>query len=149
MLFKGTVEQLVTPVTARVRIPFLHKISSSLSYTETQDLPIAHICTLPNVHISLKIGDVVIVGFENNDLSKPLILGHLFTETESSTFASPIFNSLEILQDTRLGSNTSIGQISAQDIYCLFGVKENIQQQINQLKTEISILRDDVTRLNS
>lgn len=149
MLFKGTVEQLVTPVTVRVRIPFLHKISSSLSYTATQDLPTAHICTLPNTHINLKIGDVVIVGFENNDLSRPMILGHLFTETESSTFASPIFSSLEVLQDTKLGSNTSIGQISSQDIYCLAGIKENIQQQINQLKNELAILREDMNKLNS
>lgn len=149
MLFKGTVEQIIDTFTFRVRIPYLHKISSSLSYTLTEDLPIAHICTLPNTKPNLKIGDVVVVGFENNDLSRPMILGHLFSENSSSSTCSPILNSLEVLHDTKLSDNTYIGSVTPQNISCLIGVKENLQEQIKQLKNEISFLRDDLNALKN
>ena len=87
------------------------------------------------------------VTFENNDLSRPMVLGHLFSDNESITACSPVFNSLEVKYDTVLGSNTSIGEVTAEHIKALVGIKENIQQQINQMKNEISFLQDEITTL--
>lgn len=144
MLFKGTVEKIIDSYTVKVRIPFLHKVSSALNYTLPEDLPEAHISTLPNTRPNIKVGDVVIIGFENNDLSRPMILGYLFTDNPYETTCSPIFNSLEVQYDTSLSANTSIGDVTSENIKCLLGVKENLQQQINQLKNEISFLKLDL-----
>jgi hypothetical protein len=149
MLFKGIIEKILDDYTVKVRIPFLHKISSALNYTLTEDLPNSQICTLPNTRPNIRVGDVVIVGFENNDLSRPLILGHLFSDNESTTACSPVFNSMEVRYDTILGSNTSIGDITPQQLQCLLGVKENIQQQLNIIKTDLSLMQEEINRLKS
>ena len=149
MLFKGTVEKIIDNYTLKVRIPFLHKINSALNHTLTEDLPIAQICTLPNTRPNIRVGDIVIVGFENNDLSRPMILGHLFSDNESLTACSPVFNSMEVKYDTILGSNTHIGDITPQQLQCLLGIKENIQAQLNIIKTDLSLMQEEINRLKS
>ena len=80
MLCKAIIEEVINSYSARVRIPIYHKISGSAFATNTRDLPIASICTVPGVHLALKAGDVVFVDFELDHRDMPVILGVLAHE---------------------------------------------------------------------
>lgn len=61
----------------RVRIPTLNGVKESTASTPSEQLEWASILQTPGVEIDYKEGDVVIVGFEDNDLSSPIVLGFL------------------------------------------------------------------------
>ena len=48
--------------------------------SEREFLIQAHICGIPGMQNLLHPGDIVYVGFENNDMGNPIILGHLLTK---------------------------------------------------------------------
>lgn len=87
MITKAIVEEIVSETQARVRIPILHKISTSSSATPFNELPIATICTLPGIHIKYDVGDVVYVSYEDNLSSKIVILGELAVSFETGSFS--------------------------------------------------------------
>lgn len=68
----------------RVRIPILDGIAGGMTSTPSILLPEATLCTLPNAKNVVNPGDIVFVAFEENDMGKPVILGHLYQE-ESKT----------------------------------------------------------------
>ena len=81
MIQKAIIEEIVANgYQARVRIPRYNKASSSPTATDKQDLAIATICTYPGIHPSYQIGDIVFVGFENDKVNQPVILGLLYRE---------------------------------------------------------------------
>lgn len=61
----------------RVRIPTLNGIEDSTTSTPTDQLEWASIIQIPGVDITYEVGDVVVVSFEDNDLSSPIVLGFL------------------------------------------------------------------------
>lgn len=67
-----------------VRIPTLDGTESSIASTPKDQLEWASILQLPGMEIQYKIGDVVVVGFEDNDLSSPIVLGFLKLKQGSS-----------------------------------------------------------------
>ena len=133
MILKGIIESIIDTYTVKVRIPLLHRIPSSAQYVELNDLPEASICTLPNTYLNLQIGNVVLVAFENDDKNKPVVIGHLFTNTPNSTSCSPQFSSLTVENDTVLSANTTIGEVSSFELAQLQGVDGNIQKQLDSI----------------
>lgn len=86
MIQKAIIEEIVANgYQARVRIPRYNKASSSPTATDKQDLAIATICTYPGIHPSYQIGDIVFVGFENDRVNQPVILGLLYRENMGSS----------------------------------------------------------------
>lgn len=61
----------------RVRIPTLNGIKDSTASTPSHQLEWASMLYIPGVDIEYKVGDVVVVSFEDNDLSSPIVLGFL------------------------------------------------------------------------
>ena len=61
----------------RVRIPTLNGVKDSATSTPPNQLEWASILQIPGVELKYEVGDVVIVGFEDNDLSFPIVLGFL------------------------------------------------------------------------
>ena len=122
MILKGIIEDIISQSRVKVRIPLLHRLTSSVEYVQTEDIPEAQICTLPGTVPNLQCGDVVIVAFENNDLSRPIILGYLFTEAISSSAFSSTFESLNVRNTTYLSKDTTIGEVTPAELNCLKGV---------------------------
>lgn len=60
-----------------VRIPTLDGTSTSVAATPKDQLEWAAVLETPGVEIQYNVGDVVVVGFEDNDLSSPIVLGFL------------------------------------------------------------------------
>lgn len=78
----------------------------------------ATICTPPGLYMPYEVGDVVYIGFVNNTISNPVILGkvhkNLPKEGESSSYA--YFKTLNVTDRVRLSENTTIGDIKYDDI---------------------------------
>lgn len=114
-----------------VRIPLLNSIEGAKHSTPNSELSEAAVASLPATSNILHPGDCVYVGFENNDLGSPVIIGHLFTETLNN---SPIDIELRKLtfdkstvSEAHLPKNTTIGNVSANNIKALEGCNLNIK----------------------
>ena len=102
MLQKGIIETIENKYTVKVRVPKYDQIKADSMGTKTEDLANGIVCTLPGMNITYSVGDVVLVAFENDELSKPVILGLLYREQESDSVLEiqGIDSSLESINNT-------------------------------------------------
>lgn len=61
----------------KVRIPILNSVATDKNCTPDDQLMKASYLEIPGVNVQYKVGDVVVIGFENNQLGSPIVLGHL------------------------------------------------------------------------
>ena len=140
MITRATIEQKIDEYNYKVRIPIFDRGKDDSLATPTKDLSIA-VASLPKgMYGSLQEGDVVFVGFENNQIESPVILGHLYREDLfKSEFSINTVNTLEAKAKVILPTSITIGNnISYKEIFCLDGITENIQSQLDTLKQTIS-----------
>lgn len=90
MVTKAIVEEVVSDNSVRVRIPLIHKISTSALATPFSELPIASICTTPGIHHVYQVGDIIYVSYENNISSNIVVLGELQVNFDTESYA--LFN---------------------------------------------------------
>ena len=140
MVTKGIVEDITNPYKVKVRLPVYDAVEGSRDATAIKDLSYATICTLPNTANNVEKGDVVFVSFEDNDLSKPVIIGHLFRDTELSTRNDLDIRMLITNSTTKLYKETYIGDVKPSELQMLIGLKANIQLQIDNLQEQINRL---------
>ena len=95
MIQKGIIESIISAYEYKVRIPRYDKLITTPGGVSTEDLSSAIVCSVPGTKISFAEGDIVLVGFENDELSKPVILGTLYKEDsgQADQFISPIVQS--------------------------------------------------------
>lgn len=95
MIQKGIVEDIISYYEYKVRIPRYDKLSTTPGGVKTEDLSSAVVCVSPGTKIAFSKGDIVLVGFENEELNKPVILGLLYTEnsTDPEQFNLPTIQS--------------------------------------------------------
>lgn len=137
MITKGIVVEVINNYQAKVRLPIFNSIASSKEGTPDSQLNIATICSLPNCNNVVQKGDIVFVAFEDNDISKPIILGHLYRENMGETYSSLDLTNLKILGSTNLSFDTNIGNVNANEISYLQGLEGNIQTQLIKLNDKI------------
>ena len=147
MIYKGIVEQIVDPYTIKVRIPKLHSVKASNEYIPTESLPNATVCTLPKTHPNIYLGDIVMVGFENNDYSKPVILGHLYKESFGEHSISTEMYELIVTSHANLPAKTQIGKVTAEELSHLSGTAGNLQKQLDLLQEKITKLEGIIDSL--
>lgn len=140
MITKGIVEEVLDNK-VRIRLPIYDGISGSSNSTKKADLNIATICSLPNASTVVSENDIVWVGFEDNDESKPIILGHLY-KSKTKTKASLEIGSLKTDSVTKLNSDTYIGKVTPKEINCLVGISDNIEKRFKTLEENTDILGD-------
>ena len=85
-------------------------------------------------------------GFEDNDISKPVVLGHLAKSEITSTAFDLRLKSLITEINAQLPADTTIGNVSPKDLENLTHTSGNIQRQINLLKDEINAIEIQVPR---
>ena len=61
----------------KIRIPKFHKLKNVATSTPTDELPFAATCSLPGIKPVYIPDEIVFVDFENEDFSKPVIVGKL------------------------------------------------------------------------
>lgn len=146
MITKAIVEEIISPYSIRVRIPILNAIQGAQNSTPTSELSAATICTIPNARNNVQIGDIVFVGFEDNDLSKPIILGHLFKENNDNrdytgTLLELMLNSIAVQFDASLPENTYIGEVQPSELQMLRGQTSNIKDQFDSIIKDIDTIK--------
>lgn len=83
MIQKAIIESIIDDYSVKIRIPKYDKMyNDGLTYDE---LSTGIICSIPGTTVKYSVNDVVLVGFENNELGKPVVLGLLYTNKESDS----------------------------------------------------------------
>lgn len=142
MITKGIIEEIISPYKAKVRLPIFDGIEGSQTALSTKDLSAATICTLPNLTSVVSVGDIVYVGFEDDDIARPIILGHLSKESGTDTKAILTLDGLNVEGITKLSEQTNIGKVKPNEIARLTGVKANVQDQLNNLSQYTPLLNE-------
>ena len=140
MITRGIVEKIYDKQNVAVRLPLFDKASNSTERVPTELLGTASICVLPNCIPNVRVGDVVYVAFENNDKSKPVIIGYVYIDKEYSTRQGISAQSIDVLATASLPQETTIGNVSSKSISMLYGTRYNIQGQIDELSERVAKL---------
>lgn len=112
MLQKAIIEKKLDKYSMKVRIPVYNKVKSDPTATPTNELYTATIQTLPGCSPNYQEGDIVIVDFENDDLSFPIIIGLLYREGMPEGSTDITADSLVVNVNTNLSENTLIGEVT-------------------------------------
>lgn len=146
MITKGIVEDIVTPYLIKVRIPTLDGIEESAYGNSREELREATICTLNGTSNTVAKGDIVFVGFEDNDNSKPVILGHLQKSTTGDNKSNAILNDFTATGNITLSRNTSIGDISYRDLETLVLYLKNKTDATGIYDDMVEYVRNDILK---
>ena len=120
MVTRAIITQLdLTNNKVQVRMPLLDGIENSPdSPINSEDLCWASIMYVPGLEISYSVGDIVIVGFEDNNVGKPIVLGYL--KLRGKNIDSKIYlKAKEVVAENKFSSsiNTTIGNIQYGDLF--------------------------------
>ena len=141
MITKAIVEAIVNAYSFRVRIPVINRSKDAAFHTPTEELYISSICTVAGCIPNVRVGDIVYVSFEDNDLSKPVILGYLYKDSYGDTLCDFNIGNLTVDGSTTLSSDTRIGDVTPNEISYLQGAKSNIQWQLDLHEKDIEFLK--------
>lgn len=152
---RAIIEGMVDNFHYRVRIPVLNKIAAAVGATPVEELAIATVAVAPGVSPKFRSGDVVFVEFEEGDTSKPVVVGLMFNTLEASVVSDAKFDSLSISVNTTLQRDTTIGEVTADNIANLMGLNTNAQYEFNKNNNEhdkfvsqISDIKADIDEIN-
>ena len=106
MITKAIIQNIdYTKNLCRIRIPLFENAARNVDIIEAD----AQINIIPGIYNSYKTGDIVFIGFEENKMEKPVILGKLFVSAsaEASAFRGNVSgNSLAITDSAMLPHST-------------------------------------------
>lgn len=98
MIQKGIVEEIINKYKLKVRVPKYDKAKSAPDKIRTSELAESIICTLPGSDVAYSVDDIVIIGYENDELSKPIVLGSLYCDKNKNTTSQTKLLGSEIIQ---------------------------------------------------
>lgn len=112
MIQKGIIAQVIDKYNYKVRIPKYDKVESATYSTKTDNLSSGIVCTVPGIEVVYVEGDIVLLSFENGELSKPVILGLLYREEkkDSDILVNGVDKSLS-------GIKEDIDKLNSQNLY--------------------------------
>lgn len=140
MIEKAIVEEIIDNYNIRVRVPRYNLSSSSPHSTPFSELPIANICSLPGCNPTFRIGDIVIISYEGDEIDKPIIIGQLYAENLLNNQIDINCSSLIVDINSSLPEETTIGEVKENEIKQLSGAQYILQAQINLLEKRIEEL---------
>ncbi len=102
----------------------------------------------PGIFNNLKVNDVVFIGFEENAMEKPIILGKLFTGASEGTIqgGGGVFNNLIVNSTANLPASTNfVFPVTPQNEYKDFGSLKSIVDYVKWLER---LTKANVNQLN-
>lgn len=146
MIVKGIVESVVKNQ-AKVRIPVFDKVYTATLGVDYDSLSIASICVPAKFSMNIKSGDLVYVLFEDNNRSKPIIVGYIFNNIDSTSSADIL--DITVNNDTILTEDTSIGEVTKDNIKNLSGIDRNIQETLNLKKENVNTINSNLLTIDN
>ena len=147
MITKAYIQEVLSPHRVRVRIPLYHMIENVNGSVPSTLLPIATMAIQPNAKVLPEVGDVVIVAFEEDDLSSPIVIGYLYSPNECLSKLDIDCSSIIVGGDATLSSSTVIGDISYDNIECLKNQRDNIADALFKISSDIDNLNRRLNEL--
>ena len=140
MIRRAIVEQVVSPFRVKVRIPEVDRAKKSSQHISTDELDELTVCVPAGWHPNFQIGDVVIVSYDVFSPDESVIIGFLYKENLESVSELDI-TQLIVSSYANLPKNTVIGDVTANQLHSLTGVRDNIQKQLDSLQEQINQLQ--------
>lgn len=125
--------------TVKIRIPVLNKMAGAVGSTADDDLPDATVCVPVNFTPNFRKGDVVWVSNEDNDWSKPIILGSLYMSEGSETLGDLILDDITVRGVTALEGPIMVGTVNRSNILTLANNKKNIKDQLDLIASNTEV----------
>lgn len=101
----------------QVRIPILDGMQFNSERLSNVELNWAAVLCTPGLEIDYKVGDIVVVGFEDNDIGSPIVLGYLkLANTTLEPRLYGTFKQLEATESFQAPTNTIIGKTPYSEI---------------------------------
>ena len=135
--------ELVVDNKFKIYVPIFRRAGEPENNPSGASIMYATLCYNPGAENGYRVGDVVYISFENNQMGEPIILGKLFLnntqESENTTYL--IGDELNISKSAKLPMNTTIGDVKLSNI-------ENLFQQVGVLyDNTISIEEETIKQL--
>lgn len=108
----------------KVRIPIFDNVESAPQFASFDDLSWASILAIPGIEVNYNVGDVVIVGFEDHDAARPVVLGYLKSAiTDNQALCDVNFNSINT-EKLITANDINLGDVSYNDLMNLKQTEE-------------------------
>lgn len=147
---RAFVEEVVSPHKVKVRIPIINKIEGVNGATPVDELYYSCVCTPPGMTEDIVAGDVVILGFEENDYARPILLGFLSMDNDmQQSHTDMCCGDLVAKGTVSFGDQVQIGNLNYANLETLIGQKDNIKDTFATISTDIENLKTDVSSANS
>lgn len=104
----------------QVRIPILD--GNDFNGVKDKDLSWASILAIPGIEVNYQKGDIVIVGFEDNNKGKPIVLGYLksaLSKNKNIIYPEIQTSKMQAFEEAKFPKNTRIGNISYGTLFSL------------------------------
>ena len=142
MIMQAIIESVNNDGTCYVNIPHL---TNSISKNRATSGYLARFATLPNAVPNVQAGDRVYVGFLNNNIGAPIIIGHMYfkdpdVSAQTASAYSSVFADIEVHGNTQLSEDTSIGEVSSLELSYLQGLSSNLQKQLMIINERLAAL---------
>lgn len=141
MITRGYITEKLSVDSSKVmvRLPIFETANNNEANIHNPFEVEASIMMTPGNFLGYNVGDTVIVGFEDNDYSKPIILGKLFISVEENSTVKEVIDQVSVKSTAVLPENTSIGKVSPKDIAALSGINTsgNLAQQLKYILDKI------------
>lgn len=118
-----------------IRIPIFETPGLNINQKLNNNIIEATLCYTPGSLDSYKEGDCVFITFENNQLSRPIILGKLYIGEEEIATTYDFLNKLKVITEADLPDNTKIGDITYNDLFQLIQNQKILEDKINDIET--------------
>lgn len=115
-----------------VRIPLLESAGTTDEVVLT-----ATLCHEPGNIEAYNINDVVFVGFENNAIGSPIILGKLYTGKPEKPIGRFFTACLDATVSAKLPGDTSVGDISSEAVYNALKNDPITQNRLEELEKQM------------
>lgn len=147
MISRAFVEAVVDETHVKVRIPRINKVEGAVGATPLSELGIGVVCAPPGYSPRLRRGDTVLVAYEDDDNGSPVVLGLLFNPL-SDTTADINIDSAEFNVSVKLPKETSIGEVTKENLESLIGLRNNAQTQIDTLSSSVNDNKNSIYNIN-
>lgn len=139
MLTKGyIIEKIKNNNKYLVRIPYFEKAGiQEKSYFE------ASLSHNPSSMHNYNTNDCVYIGFEEDDISKPVIIGKLYIDTaEGTSRGSEFINTLKVTDKAILPANSQFGDINVNDLLLMLKHKNNLEDRLSTIEASLKDLEN-------
>jgi hypothetical protein len=153
MVTRATVDKIISKEELSVIIHAYDIVEEGPDDSELSSTQTARISCPPGLIPEFKVGDIVFVCIEDNDLGVPVVMGKLILDDcseENIGKSNAYLNTLNVSGSAKLSSSTSIGEVTQENIKCLKGVNKNIQDQLDFIFNDnINVMNTLATKLNN